>query len=279
MHQAQVSREDGYAMAALLVAMALMAVMMSVAMPVWRQTAQREKEAELVWRGQQYDRAFQLYRRKSGVPGAPNLDVLLQQKFLRKKYKDPITGGEFDLKPVSLIGPGSDTPGVPGMGNRPPGTGNMPSGARGQTSGFGSQSRGGLPGTGMQGDGVQPGGQGFGRRSGGPSAGGGGQPFGSTAQGGLSSGSSSERTSNQLIGGVRSKSKARSIRELNGRNRYDQWEFVYVPYNPNPLPPGVGGTTPGQQPRTPGQQRPGSSRPGSTPRGSQRPGSSGSALQ
>jgi hypothetical protein len=82
-----------------------------------------------------------------------------------------------------------------------------------------------------------------------------------------------------LIGGVRSKSKARSIRELNGRNRYDQWEFVYIPYNPNPLPPGTGGTAPGQQPRTPGQQRPGSSRPGSSPSSSQRPGSTGSALQ
>ena len=99
MHQAQVSRsEAGYAMAALLVAMALMAVMMSMAMPVWRHAAQREKEAELVWRGQQYDRALQLYRRKSGVPGAPSLDVLIQQKFLRKKYKDPITGGDFELE-------------------------------------------------------------------------------------------------------------------------------------------------------------------------------------
>ena len=160
MHQAQVSRgEAGYAMAALLVAMALMALMMSVAMPVWRQAAQRDKEAELVWRGQQYDRALQLYRRKSGVPGAPNLDVLIQQKFLRKKYKDPITGGDFELKPVSLLGPGSDTPGVPGVGNRRPGVGNPSSGAGGP-SGFGSQSGVGRQGTGTQG-GPQSGAQGF----------------------------------------------------------------------------------------------------------------------
>jgi type II secretory pathway pseudopilin PulG len=273
MHQAQVSRgEAGYAMAALLVAMALMALMMSVAMPVWRHAAQREKEAELVWRGQQYDRALQLYRRKSGVPGAPNLDVLIQQKFLRKKYKDPITGGDFELKPVSLLGPGSDTPGVPGVGNRRPGVGNPSSGAGGP-SGFGSQSGVGRQGTGTQG-GPQSGAQGSGRESGGMTPGAPRQPFGRTTQPG-----SNERTSNQLIGGVRSKSKARSIRELNGRNRYDQWEFVYIPYNPNPLPPGTGGTAPGQQPRTNGQQRPGSSRPGSSPSSSQRPGSTGSALQ
>jgi type II secretory pathway pseudopilin PulG len=269
MHQAQARRgEAGYAMAALLVAMALMAVMMSVAMPVWRHAAQREKEAELVWRGQQYDRALQLYRRKSGVPGAPNLDVLIQQKFLRKKYKDPITGGDFDLKPVSLLGAGSETPGVPGMTNRRPGVG-TPSGGGGGTSGFGTQ-----PGAGRQGTATEGGAQGSGAESVGSTPGSPRQPFGRSAQPG-----SNERTANGLIGGVRSKSKARSIRELNGRNRYDQWEFVYIPYNPNPLAPGTGGTGPGQQPRLPGQQRPGSSRPGSTPGGSQRPGSSGSMFQ
>ena len=42
---------DGYAMAALLVMLAVMAVMMSVAMPAWRQMVQREKEEELVFRG------------------------------------------------------------------------------------------------------------------------------------------------------------------------------------------------------------------------------------
>ena len=269
MHQAQVSRsEAGYAMAALLVAMALMAVMMSMAMPVWRHAAQREKEAELVWRGQQYDRALQLYRRKSGVPGAPSLDVLIQQKFLRKKYKDPITGGDFDLKPVSLLGPGSETPGVPGTARRP-GMGSPSAGAGGQTSGLGSQS-----GVSRQGTGTQGGTQGSRGESEESTSAGGKQPFGRATQPG-----SNERTSNQLIGGVRSKSKARSIRELNGRNRYDQWEFVYIPYNPNPLPPGTGGNAPGQQPRVPGQQRPGSSRPGATSGGSQRPGASGSSFQ
>src|SRR5215217_2579283 len=136
MLQAQVTRNDaGYAMAALLVAMALMAVMMSMAMPVWRHAAQREKEAELIWRGQQYDRALQLFRRKASAPGAPNLDLLIQQKFLRKKYKDPITGGDFELKPVSLIGPGTQTP-VPVGRNARPGVGTRSS------SPFGSQPAG-----------------------------------------------------------------------------------------------------------------------------------------
>src|SRR3954468_1732449 len=143
MHQAQVSRhEAGYAMAALLVAMALMAVLMSVALPVWRQAAQREKEAELIWRGQQYDRALQLFRRKASAPGAPNLEILIQQKFLRKKYKDPITGGDFELKPVGAIGPGTQRPGMPGAGNMRPGMSGRLSGfsTQTQTPGLRSQS-------------------------------------------------------------------------------------------------------------------------------------------
>src|ERR1700676_4282333 len=105
---------NAYAMAALLVGRGILAVMMTVVMPVWTQTAQREKEAELVFRGEQYARAIELYGRK--LPGAlpPNLDVLIDQKFLRKKYKDPITGGDFDLvSPAATPGPqrGAQQPG------------------------------------------------------------------------------------------------------------------------------------------------------------------------
>src|SRR5436189_185607 len=62
---ARVSAGDGYAMAALLVGLGIMAVMMTVAMPVWKQMAQREKEAELVFRGQQYARAVGLFQRQN----------------------------------------------------------------------------------------------------------------------------------------------------------------------------------------------------------------------
>jgi type II secretory pathway pseudopilin PulG len=259
MHQVQVRRSDaGYAMAALLVAMAVMAVMMSVAMPVWRHAAQREKEAELVWRGQQYDRALQLFRRKTSAPGPPNLDILIDQKFLRKKYKDPITGGDFDPKPVGALGPGTDRPGLvgggagasrpgrvgrpaagtqPAPGTRPTGPGNQAGGAPNPSE---EEAAAGQPESGEPAQTTSP----FGRRAPG-----------------------------QLIGGVRSKSKARSIRELDGRTRYDQWEFVYVPYNPNPQAPAAGGARPGQQPRTPAQRT-----PGMTPT-APRSGSSGPGVQ
>ena len=94
-------QQRGFAMVVLIVGLSIMAVMMTAAMPVWKQIAQREKEAELVFRGEQYARAIGLFQRKNG-PGTlpPSFDVLVDQKFLRKKFKDPITDDEF--VPVAL---------------------------------------------------------------------------------------------------------------------------------------------------------------------------------
>ncbi|HEY8535837.1 MAG TPA: type II secretion system protein [Vicinamibacterales bacterium] len=191
------SGERGYAMAGLLVAIAVMSLMLSVAMPAYRTMVQREKEEELIWRGQQYDRAIQLYRRKTGAPGPPSLDVLIEGKYLRKKYKDPITNDDFEIVPVSAM------PAAEGL----------------------PQQR---------------------------------QAYG------------------QLIGGVRSKSKARSLRVLNGRSRYNEWQFTYVPWKPGGQPtvpggpgnrapdggfPGMGGSRSGfgSPPSGPGPSGPGGS--------------------
>ena len=107
--------QHGYAMAALLVSLSVMAILMTAVMPVWKQTAQREKEAELVFRGLQYVHAIQMFQRRSG-PGTypPSFDFLVEQKFLRKKYKDPITNADFVPVPaISPVTPGS-VPGAPG---------------------------------------------------------------------------------------------------------------------------------------------------------------------
>src|SRR5215510_7260041 len=96
------NNERGFAMVALLVTLSVMTVIMTVALPVLSTMAQRERETELVFRGQQYARAVGLFQRKYGNALPPNVDVLIEQKFLRKKYKDPITGDDFQV-----VGPGS----------------------------------------------------------------------------------------------------------------------------------------------------------------------------
>ena len=138
--------QHGYAMAALLVALAVMAIMMTAAMPTWRQMVRRDREAELVFRGQQYARAIGLYQRKAG-PGVlpPNLDVLVDQKFLRKKYKDPITGEDFDLlRAGAATAPGgpAQNPQTPPAGVTPqPSAALQPGAVAGGISGVASKSK------------------------------------------------------------------------------------------------------------------------------------------
>ena len=108
-------------MAALLVAMTIMAVMMTVAMPVWKQASQREKEEELVFRGQQYVHAIGLFKRKFANASPPNLDLLVEQRFLRKKYKDPITNDDFQ--------PLTENQGTPGISGPQGGRGTATPGA------------------------------------------------------------------------------------------------------------------------------------------------------
>ena len=76
-------------MAALLVAMSVMAIVLSTAMPVYQTVARREREAELVFRGEQYARAIALFQRKYGNALPPDVDVLIDQRFLRKKVQGP----------------------------------------------------------------------------------------------------------------------------------------------------------------------------------------------
>ena len=87
--------DGGYIMVVLLIGMAVSAVWMGAMLPSWRHQAMRQKEADLIFRGEQYARAIALYWRKNNQTLPPSIDVLVSQRYLRKKYLDPITGKEF----------------------------------------------------------------------------------------------------------------------------------------------------------------------------------------
>jgi type II secretory pathway pseudopilin PulG len=212
-------QELGYAMAALLVAMSVAAVLMTVAMPTWKQMARREKEEELVFRGQQYVRAIRLYGQKFANANPPNIDVLVEQRYLRKKFKDPITNDDFQPILAGQAIPGSSTAPGGGRGGAPVQRG--PDAA--------PLASGGPP---------QPGGTSG--RTGGPGIGGAQGPVGG-------------------VMGVMSKSKDLSIKIYNGRQHYNEWAFVYVAQvqAPGAGAPGAGipgrGTGPGRGgPQPPG---------------------------
>jgi type II secretory pathway pseudopilin PulG len=218
-------------MAALLVSVGVMMLLMSVAMPVWRHEIQREKEAELVFRGEQYARAINLYQRKMG-PGnfPPTVDILVQQRFLRKKYKDPITNGDFQL-----IAVGAGVPSAPGQQQQPGGGQQGGGPGRGLSTGLSQPSQGSGRGSAAQ----PPGGFGGGR--GGFGAPGGGFGGGQPGQGQVGGG----------IMGVASKSKETSIRIYHGATHYNEWAFLFS--NVSNRPGGPGGGRGG--PQNPGGQR------------------------
>jgi type II secretory pathway pseudopilin PulG len=98
---------DGFTYIALLAAIVILGIMLGAAGKYWSHVMLREKEAELLFRGDQYVRAIESYYTKPPnghqpiLP--PSIDELLKdsrfatRRHLRKKYKDPITGEDFTV--------------------------------------------------------------------------------------------------------------------------------------------------------------------------------------
>jgi len=199
--------ERGYAMAALLVALSVMGIMLGAAMPAWRTMVQREREAELVFRGEQYVHAIDLYSRRNG--GFPtSLNVLRDGRYIRKLYTDPMTNGDF--QPVYLGQLAGGVPGPPGQPGQPQGRGATPLGGGQQQTGATASPMGGATQSPLAGLGQ-------------PAMGGGqiGMPAGGA------------------IIGVTSRSTAQSLRLYNGRGRYNEWAFVSTAATQQPGAPGA----------------------------------------
>ncbi len=93
--------EDGYVLLAVIFLTVILLVSLAVAAPKIARSIQRDKEMETIHRGEQYKRALKLYYQQFGSYPT-SLDQLVQTnqvRFLRKKYKDPLTG-KADWKPV-----------------------------------------------------------------------------------------------------------------------------------------------------------------------------------
>jgi type II secretory pathway pseudopilin PulG len=219
-------------MAVLLVALAVMLTLMSVAMPVWRQQVRREREEELLFRLKQYAHALALYQRRvpGGSPGT--VDDLVKQRFLRRKYLDPITGKDFAVLRVGQASPGMSMQ-MPGVSTSPDGRTTTTGPGRGGAGGGIGPAQGGRP-SGTASPGVQPG-----------------------VMGGAAGGA---------VGGIRgvvSTSKETSLRIWKGRSQYDQWEVAIEDITPRFLG-SQQQQQPGQSNRPGGSQGPGQNRPGQT---------------
>src|SRR5947207_13358493 len=100
-------RQDaGFSLAALIFFATAASILAAAAVPAYQMQAKREREKELIFRGEEYTRAIQKYQRKFGVnPGS--VDQLVQTnglRFLRRAYKDPITGKGVRLIRINPAG-------------------------------------------------------------------------------------------------------------------------------------------------------------------------------
>lgn len=147
--------ENGYLLIGVLFLVAVVLITLAVAAPKVASEIQRDKELELYHRGLQYQHAIRLYYKKFG--SYPNnleqLEKTNEIRFLRKRYKDPVTGkdewrmihfGEQKVKTTGLFGQPLAATGMNGLSS--PGTntgaGGTSSSAFGSNSGsaFGSNS-------------------------------------------------------------------------------------------------------------------------------------------
>ena len=147
--------EEGFVLLAVLFLVALILITLAVAAPKIAQSIRRDRELELMHRGEQYKRAVKLYYRKFGAYPS-SIDQLVntnQIRFLRKRYTDPMTGkddwkiihqGEQHVKVMGLFGqpiassagPSAAGTSIAGIGQS--GFGNGTAGAASGTSGTAS---------------------------------------------------------------------------------------------------------------------------------------------
>ena len=92
--QPGLQQEDGFLLLGVLFMILLILFVLAIAAPKVAEDLRRDKEIETIHRGQQYVRAIQIYYAKYGR--YPNtIDQLIKsdnQRFLRKRYLDPMTG-------------------------------------------------------------------------------------------------------------------------------------------------------------------------------------------
>ncbi len=265
-------QQQGYVMLMLLLIIALLIISVAAIVPTIAFEIRRDRDEELVHRGVQYTRAIRAFSKKTGrFPH--QLEELRETnglRFIRKLYKDPITGKDF--KPLHI----TDIP-VPGQ----PAPNLNPSDAANGAEANGDGTTGGAPDSeaGNPAGSVPPPGPGS---SGALAPGAGALATNSVSTNPSSNvGASSNGAGPQpglLIMGVVSTSKARSIREFDKKKHYNEWLFFYDPrYDrgyeiKGPTSLTITGAPFQTAPGIPGAQNPGAQNPGAQTPGSQFPG-------
>jgi len=179
----------GYILIMLMLMVTVIAIGRMVAVPVWETQIRREKEEELIFRGNQYVEAVRVFQLKNPGSFPKSLDELIEERYLRRPFRDPMTPeGEWNII-LRQEGTGT-TRGPQSLGSMSPS----------------SRSRGPQPG--------------------GPPAGQGGAAFSAQKIMVAPLKALSSVQTPQILGVVSTSTK-KSIRIYNDQETYDKWLFFY----------------------------------------------------
>ena len=275
-------REAGYTLLMVVFLVASLSIAAMAVAPNLLTEGRREKEAEMIWRGEQYQRAILLYYQKFGRYPTKIEDLTKQTnglRFLRQAYPDPMNkedgswrfiymgpNGQLigSLRPTNLLQSALSSQGISGL-SLLTGGGTQSLALPGAASTLQQTQTSGMPGIGQQ----TPGMPGIGQQS---------LTTGTTTPNPLES--QPQPLTGPVIGGniagVGSKIKKSSLKVYMGGDTYQTWEFIanttgqqtvlpgQAPANPNANPSAApNGTAPtngtpptnGPDPNAPGGQQ------------------------
>ncbi len=230
--------EQGYILLMLMLFITLLVIAAGAVAPAIAFRVKRDREEELIHRGTQYSRAIRRYVKKTGrYPSRlEDLENTNNIRFLRRRYKDPVTGKDFKLLHVGEVQMTS-TAGIAGAASLVGGANGAPAGGAAlaaagalMASAAGQSMMGGTAAptqnlnSGSSADATDD------AKSDKPDSPDSAKPDAGSPTGGIGSGQlSSAVFGGGPVVGVASISKAPTIREFNHKNRYNLWQFIYDP--------------------------------------------------
>ena len=228
-------REKGYILLILLLVVALLSIAALKIVQEFRFQYQRDREEELIHRGVQYSRAVRRYYRKLGryPTRIEDLENTNNIRYIRKRYKDPMnrdpkTGKELDFKFLHMTDVQMSFNGAAPNGTVP--VANMAAQQAGtqpvQATGGTTPDAGTAASAVTQEPPPQPADQSANSQAdqeaaSAPPP----QPLSPT----VGANGAPQVFGGGAIVGVASASKAKSIREFNKKDHYNQWQFIYDP--------------------------------------------------
>ncbi len=95
-------RDAGYNLVVLVMAVTTLNILVAKALPLWSAVIQREKEAELIFRGMQYAEAIRVYEKRTGaLPVKLEQLIEVEPRCIRQLWKNPLDeDGTWEIIPA-----------------------------------------------------------------------------------------------------------------------------------------------------------------------------------